>query len=120
MCWVCTECLNYFWIIFSYSKHPLIRTPTGPKNLFEIANVRIIGWILKGNSRKGKLKPEEIFKGTLLQYIKSPSQRGLIIYLTKYVMDSFLHHCISTPTPIFSIPGVEQYFYESIFHDLIK
>ena len=24
-----------------YSKHPLIRTPTGPKKLFKIANVRI-------------------------------------------------------------------------------
>ena len=45
-----------------YSKHPLIRTPTGPKNLFEIANVRIIGWILKGNSRKGIKNPFELAK----------------------------------------------------------
>ena len=29
-------------VLHTYSKHPLIRTPTGPKNLFEIANVRII------------------------------------------------------------------------------
>ena len=46
----------------SYSKHPLIRTPTGPKNLFEIANVRIIGWILKGNSRKRIKNPFELAK----------------------------------------------------------
>ena len=45
-----------------YSKHPLIRTPTGPKYLFEIANVRIIGMILKGNSRKGIQHPFELAK----------------------------------------------------------
>ena len=43
-----------------YSKHPIIRTPTGRKNLFEIANVRIIGWILKENSRKGIKHPFEL------------------------------------------------------------
>ena len=43
-----------------YSNHPLIRTPTGPKHLFEIANVRIIGWILKGNSRQGIKNPFEL------------------------------------------------------------
>ena len=43
-----------------YSKHPLIRTPTGPKNLFRIANVRIIGGILKGNYRKGIKNPFEL------------------------------------------------------------
>ena len=34
----------------------------GSKNLFEIANVRIIGWILKGNSRKGIKNPFELAK----------------------------------------------------------
>ena len=43
-----------------YSKHPLIRNHTGRKNLFEIANIRIIGWILKGNSRKGIKNPFEL------------------------------------------------------------
>ena len=46
----------------AYSKDPLIRTPTGPKHLFEIAKVRIIGWILKGNSRKGIKNPFELAK----------------------------------------------------------
>ena len=34
----------------------------GPKNLFEIANVRIIGWILKGDNRKGIKNPFELGK----------------------------------------------------------
>ena len=51
-----------FQRICTYSKHPLIRTPTWPKNLFEIANVRIIGLILKGNSRKGIKNPFELAK----------------------------------------------------------
>ena len=52
----CKEGLNKrSWIILLY----LVQT--GPKNLFEIANVRIIGWILKGN-RKGIKNPFELAK----------------------------------------------------------
>ena len=42
------------YLEYMYSKHPLIRTPT--------PNVRIIGWILKGNSRKGIKNPFELAK----------------------------------------------------------
>ena len=34
----------------------------GPKNLFQITNVRIVEWILKGNNRKGIKNPLELEK----------------------------------------------------------
>ena len=44
------KCIQYVstQIEMVYSKHPLIRNPTGRKNLFEIANVRIIGRRING------------------------------------------------------------------------
>ena len=35
-----------------YSQPPSIRTRTEPKDLYELANVQIVGWIVKGNNRK--------------------------------------------------------------------
>ena len=61
------DCAIFFllFLLFAYVsflKHQLIRTPTGPKILSEISNVPIIGWILKGNSRKGIKNQFELAK----------------------------------------------------------
>ena len=36
----------------NYSQHPFFRIPAEQKNLFELRNLRIIGWVSKGNYRK--------------------------------------------------------------------
>ena len=59
----------------NYSKHPLIR-----KNLFEIANIRIIGWILKGNSRKGIKNPFAISESSNYQIASHNNHQNYLTY----------------------------------------
>ena len=62
--------------IYKYSQHPVIRTLRGMKNMFEIANVRVIGRILYGRGFQGKNKFSRI--------IECSSYRMLTVYIYIY------------------------------------